>query len=255
MNFNPMFENPFSKKNEADETLNDTFTQPEEFEKKEEETTIDQDIATIEEKKQEIEKLRNELESYKNNAFQLREKILGLGLTDAKKRDLYQKITDRSKEIAAAIREIKDEYGIEPTEIEVLSSRFANLTSKVDQLKENLQLKRKALQKDLKKFALRVREHGPHGITQSLEAGYGDIPTVAEITKAISSKGVSDREAVAETLNKYAEEVEKEIKDLVTYESPGEEQAALEKLDRLSYLADVTEMSLREAKEDPDSFR
>ncbi|MEX2368782.1 MAG: hypothetical protein WD552_00075 [Candidatus Paceibacterota bacterium] len=254
-----MFENPFSKKDASDETINDTFSHLERLEEKEEETTAEQDIATIEEKKQEVEKLRNKLESYKNYAFQLREKILRLGLSEKKKREIYAKITDRSKEIANTINEIKEVYGIEPTEIEVLSSRFASLTTRINQMKESLQLQLKALQEDLEKFSQVVRSgseyYDPYVITDSLKVNHIDIPVVSELVEALASHSVDDTESLADLLEKYAKEVSQKRDDLVPYESPGEEDLALEKLERLRYLADITELRLREAKENPDTFR
>jgi hypothetical protein len=260
MNLNSAFENPFSKKGKKEETVNDTFAQPEELEEKEgEEPTLEQDVATIEEKKQEVEKLRNDLESYKNYAFQLREKILGLGLSEERKQEIYKKITNGSKEVAKSIFDIKEEYGIEPTEIEVLSSRFASLITKVDQLRENLQLKRKALQQDLKKFSQVVRSgseyYDPYTIADSLKANYDDISVVSELIRSLVSHSIGDTESLADLLEKYAKEVAQERNELVPYEAPGEEALALEKLERLEYLTDITEFRLREAKENPGSFR
>jgi len=256
MNLNSMFENPFSKKDlKKEETINDTFSQTEEFKEKEEETTLEQDIATIEEKKQEIEKLRNDLESYKNYAFKLKEKIIGLGLSEEKKQEIYKKITNQSKEIADAINEIKEAYGIEPTEIEVLSSRFASLTTRVNQLKENLQLDRKELRHNLENFSQVTAALDPRSMIASLETRHGSIPIVAEIVEVLTSQSFDDQESLAELLTKYADNVKQELEDLIPYNTPGEESLALEKLERLKYLTDITELRLREAKESPDSFR
>jgi|GEM_PF-1897756 gas vesicle protein len=258
MNINSGFEKP-QEKEENKESLNDSFAQSEKAKDSiEKESTFEEDIATIEDRKQEVENLRDMLQSFKDYAFKLKEKMDGLELTEEKKQELYSKITDQSKEIASSVIEIKEEYGIEPTEIEVLSSRLANLTTKIEWLNDNLQLRKKGLVHDLEKYSVMLENNPDFSVRNviiSLETKHKKLPVSAEIIRVLSDKSSSDTSSVMETLDKYTQEINEDVEETSPYKTSGERGLAFERLQRLKGLADEVEYKLRKAEADPDSFR
>lgn len=243
MNLNSMFESPEGnkgKENEQQENIELT------------ESTFEDDFATLEEAAGEIDELQKEWDRRREYSKLLKEKIDSLDLSEGKEQEIHQKITNWTTEVSQQIINIRENYGIEPSVAEVLTARLARMTSEVNRLEEKLDLGRKELQESLTEQVVVVKnEDFPDAIgliVRSLQAKFGDYPITAEIVRTLSSVHYEDKDAAAELLERYAEEVRIERENSMEDMTEGEVEALNEKLNRLKYLTDMTEHELQKVE-------
>ena len=253
MDFNPLssFEKKSTQPEEEKEEANAV-----DAEGAEDTSTFEEDFDTLKEKKRRIEELQNRRRQYIEYSKQLKEDIADLGVSDEKRQEIYQKIDDQQAEIAATITDLRERYGLEPTRTEVLANRWEVLYKEAMRLKENLQVERQQLRDDLHKFAFSTREgnhlYNTHIITESLQHRYGNLAIIDEISRTLPTVNRSNDNKLAELLEKYADEVEKERQDRLVY-TPEEESEKIERLDQVGYLADMTEKELDKLSNDQES--
>lgn len=241
MNLNSMFEKPEHNQDNEQQENNEVT-----------EGTFEEDFAALEEAADEIDKLQKEWDRRREHSKLLKERLDDSGLSAGKKEEIYQKINDWKTEVSRQIIDLRENYGFEPSPAEVLTTRLARMTSEVNRLKEKLNLGNKELQESLTEQVVVVKnEDFPDAIglvIRSLEARFGDHPITAEIVRTLSSIDYSDKEAAAELLAKYAEEVRIERENNLEDMTEGEEKALHQKLDRLKYLTDMTEHELQKVQ-------
>lgn len=228
--------------------------------------TLEEEFALLDEKKKQIEALMKERQDFYLNAKELEEKIKSVGITDEKIKEIRETIMQGGGEISEQITNIRKEYGIEPTPVEIYSARLDMLMKEIERVKNNMAPEYREVKKIIVDFfgdtsnGLREKTiilNRPTSFTyfvQNLDkhSELEEVRSFMEETRNLSH--YNNPEEVIKAVDNLQEKVEQKIKENTKYKTEGEEKEAFTRIDKLLYLADKVHKDMREAEKKEGRF-
>lgn len=212
--------------------------------------SLEDRFQVLSEKKSEINSLQERRREFYIDAKNLEDKMLVLGITDEQKKAIREQITSQGGEITEQISQIKKDYGIEATPVEVLSFRYKMLEAEVERVEKALESDRKELKTQVGRLLLDIQAD------RNSQLRYQELMNLLRIEKYNKISEVVD--FLKDANNDYRGEIPK-IKKLVEdlssniekgsiYKTDGEIKEAETRLARVKKLWGKTDSDLQEAK-------
>ncbi len=218
--------------------------------------SLEERFNVLVDKKSEIDSLEERRREFYIDAKNLEDKMIVMGITDEQKKEIRSQIVAQGGEISEQISQIKKDYGIEATPVEVLSLRYKMLEAEVDRVQKALESNRRELKPQV------------YGLLLNIQAGHNSQLRYQELLNILHIDKYSKISEVADFLNDantdYREEIpkiKKLIEDLSSniekgtiYKTDGEIEAAEIRLNRIKKLWGKTDSDLQEAKNKSGRF-
>ncbi len=223
--------------------------------------SLQEEFALLEEKKKEIEELVKGREDYYVNAKNLEEKIIMSGVTEDKAKEIRSQVLEGGKEISDQINEIRKEYGINPTSVEMYSGRLDMILKEVKRIEDNMAPEYRDLSNKMHHYfgdqnspyleKLSVHEHSTINNFKTYVLDSSVVPEAQQLSEKIKTlRGHEDSDLVTikSELKAFRELMNQKVKENTTYKTPGELKDAQIRIKRLIHLADQMVRSLRDAE-------
>jgi hypothetical protein len=223
--------------------------------------SLEERLEVLQDKKAEIEILNQKRQEYYINAKNLEEKINSLGISEAEKNNLRAEIEGEGGEIAQTIDDIRNKYGLQPTAVEIYSTRFNMIAAEIDRIKENMASHHREALKVINNYfptgipkVIDIYDKNYKYFTEYLKEKFGDLDVIQEFLIRTRTQAPDFETQAANALSNLKTTLEAERDEKTTYKTPGELQDAVKRLDRLSSILDDIDMELRDAKNKEGRF-
>lgn len=230
--------------------------------------SLEEKLKALEEKKAEIEFLKDQRRDFYINAKNLEEKMLALGLSEERNKKIRELVLAEGGDIATQISDIRKDYGLEATPVEIYSSRYKDCEAEIERSK-------KALATDYRE-ALKIIKRAKENHSQSngnlvIEhtylalCHYGFDKKLPEITDLFRSENLkineqkfSNKQECQEAVDQKMDELIKMLNEKIStesiYKTPGDVKKAEDRLQRLYNIWTDTSSLLRDAMEKEGRF-
>ncbi len=230
--------------------------------------SLEEELELIETKKSEIENLINQRHDYLVESKNLEEKILAHGVTDEKALEIRKKITDQTGEISKQIMDIRNEYNIQATPVEVYSMRYKMISNEVERITNNMAPEYSKLLLSLNNFfgdtndsiKNHIINQNGKGISSFKDYLAKDFKENDEVLKFLTNikdinlYNADNEPQVLDAVLQLKENLKNKIQQETTYKTPGEKRDMQIKLQRLVRLLDNITRELRNAENKEDRF-
>lgn len=211
-------------------------------------------LTELEKQKINVEALQKKRVDYYVEAKGLEEKMASLGLSDEQKKNIHEQIMTEGGKISDEIAKIREDYGFEPTPIEVYGARIEMLKGEQERIKEGLNTKYREILKFLKdNYFGSVNESDPrtYQTLEYLEQKFGNFP---EVKKTLNKIKDNNYTTIEPDINELIEIVNKKIEENSFYKTPAEIDGAYRRLDKLTELISTNEFNQIDAKNGTGRF-
>lgn len=221
--------------------------------------SLEERFNVLADKKSEIDSLQERRREFYIDAKNLEDKMIAMGITDEQKKEIRSQIVAQGGEISEQISQIKKDYGIEATPVEVLSLRYKMLESEVDRVQKALESNRRELKPQVYGLLLNIQSNHDD---QFKYLKYQELMNLLRIDKYSKISEVADflnnanndyREEIP-NIKKLIEDLSSNIEKGVIYKTDGEIEAAEIRLNRIKKLWGKTDSDLQEAKNKSGRF-
>lgn len=225
--------------------------------------SLEEKLKVLEEKKNMISQLEEERLEYYHQSKDFEDRMISLGLNEEQRKKVKQQISDEGGEISQKIIDIRNEYGIEPTPVEILSNRMIMMMAEKERLSKNLQLEEKDKLNFINSTIEKLKEKGI-----SEDSIISNFLTIIEhrrgseeddknknlfelsdqITNIMKEKsGHSD--LILISLNDFSSKLRESIKNNSVYKTPLEEKNGLQRYGKVIEIIDNIHSELKKARQ------
>lgn len=240
--------------------------------------SLEERLRVLEEKKAEVESLKDKRRNFYIDAKNLEEKMLALGLSEEKAKEIREQILAEGGGIATQISDIKKDYGLEATPVEIYSSRYKDCEAEIERSKKAIALDYREALEIAEKTKETAEKRGYGYVYTTGSEAMADVmslvfdrlrskgldkklpETMIDFIKSESNKktSFSNSEEIEVTfktkLNELIEMLNEKISTESIYKTPGDIEAAKKRLERLNYILVDTDSLLRDAMKKEGRF-
>lgn len=226
--------------------------------------SLEEKIKVLEEKKNEISKLEEERLEYYYKAKDLEDRMISVGLSKEQRKKIKEQISSEGGEISQKIIDIRNEYGIEPTPVEILSNRMIIMMSEKERLSKNLQLEEKeklnfinstieqlrnnkSRQSIISNFLLDIK-HRYMENSEDFDRDQ-DLFDLSDQINSIMEEKPGDYVLVDISLTDFSTKLKESIKKNSLYKTPLEEKNVLHRYSKVLEIMDNIHSELKKARQ------
>ena len=218
--------------------------------------SLEEKLTTLSEKKNEISDLQIKRRDFYVDAKNLEDKMTVLGLSENKRKEIREQIAAEGGEISQTIETIRKEYGLEPTPVEIYSSRFKTLEAESNRIKESLADDYRNVLKMVEDADLSYKNsHNYNALTYLQDnlkhKGYDKIKEVQEFVDVNKNPGDAKFDEVVQN---FKELLKSKIEETCIYKTQGEIDTAYYRLHKVNHLWGETESTMRDAMQKEGRF-
>lgn len=230
--------------------------------------SLEEKLRVLEEKKAEIESLKDQRRNFYIDAKNLEEKMLALGLSEGKTKEIREQVLAEGGDVATQISDIRKAYGLEATPVEIYSSRLKDCEAEIERSKKALAMNYREVLKVVKGNKESHHQSNENLVMEHIHSELcrkGFDKTLPEITNLFISENFKvneqnflDKQEWQTAINQKVDELIKMLNEKIStesiYKTPGDIKKAEERLERLiSIKTDIYEL-LDDAMEKKNRF-
>ncbi|HOZ53292.1 MAG TPA: hypothetical protein PK142_01280 [bacterium] len=219
-------------------------------------------VQFLEEKKKNISQLEEERLEYYYKAKDLEDRMVSLGLSEEGIRKIKQQILEEGKEISQKIIDIRNEYGIEPTPVEILSNRMLMMMAEKDRVSKKMQLEKKDILNFVNYHLEGMKKEGYPNLNNWLKHVLDNIEIKLknldndenglyefseQIKEAMQTEPI-DSDLISKIFTNFSEKLNNDIKNNNSYKTPLEEKNDKDRLDKINRIMDNIHSELKMAR-------
>jgi hypothetical protein len=225
--------------------------------------SLEEKIKVLEEKKNEISQLEEERLEYYYKAKDFEDRMISVGLNEEQRKKIKEQISKEGGEISQKIIDIRKEFGIEPTPVEILSNRMIMMMAEKDRLSKNLQTEKKDKLKFVNSTIAKLKERDifPNDIisnfltsiehrknSEDLDKNKDLFELFDQISAIMKEKsGYSD--LIMVSLNHFSGKLKENIEKNSLYKTPLEEKNGLQRYNKVLEIIDNIHSELKRARQ------
>jgi len=225
--------------------------------------SLEEKIKALEEKKEKISDLEEERLEYYYKAKDLEDRMVSVGLSKEQRKKIKEQISKEGGEISQKIIDIRNEFGIEPTPVEILSNRMIMMMSEEERLSKNLQIEEKKKLNFINSTIEKLRdqkeiseviinnflgsiEHRKNSDDSDKNQDLFDLSD--NILDKLSEKPI-DFNLITNSLVDFSTKLKENIKKNSLYKTPLEEKNGRERLNKIDRIIDKIYSELKMARQ------
>lgn len=201
-------------------------------------------LNVLEEKKNEISQLEEERLEYYNQVKDFEDKMISFGISKDQREKIRQQISTEGGEISQKIIDIRNEYGIEPTPVEILSKEKDKLKS-INYILDGLRSDNYVHLDNWIDYFLKTAE----AVKERDDENISDYFSFSEkIKDAMKNKPV-DPKLIDKMFVDFSVKLGADIKKNNSYKTPLEEKEDQERLSKINRIIDKIYSELKMARQ------
>ncbi len=220
-------------------------------------------LNVLEEKKNEISQLEEERLEYYNQVKDFEDKMISFGISKDQREKIRQQISTEGGEISQKIIDIRNEYGIEPTPVEILSNRMLMMMIEKERVSKKLQIAKKDELKSINYILDGLRSDNyvhldnwidyflktAEAVKERDDENISDYFSFSEkIKDAMKNKPV-DPKLIDKMFVDFSVKLGADIKKNNSYKTPLEEKEDQERLSKINRIIDKIYSELKMARQ------